>query len=77
MVVTYEDGSQGFKTMYCTFEYVKKHLKEFKACTCDACQATLASYRINKKSMRMLKRGATPEQIAALVPANWAREVEH
>jgi hypothetical protein len=73
MVLTYKDGSQGHKTVYTTFEYVKKHLKELKACPCEACQAAIASYRHNKKVIRALKRGATPED----VPDGWIREIAH
>ena len=58
--VTYKDGTQGEKVIYATFEYVKKHLKEFKRCSCASCQNAVAAYRLNKKTMR----GAKPEAIA-------------
>jgi len=72
-LVTFKDGSQGNRVMYLTFEYVKKHLKEVKGCDCEACRDTVAAYRLNKKAMR----GATPEEIAALIPDSWERYYEH
>ena len=67
--VTYKDGTQGEKVLYVTFEYVKKHLRKFKACPCASCQGTVAAYRLNEKTMR----GATPEKIAAFIPGDWVR----
>jgi hypothetical protein len=72
MVLTYENGSQGNKTVYTTFEYVKRNLKKLKACPCEACQVAIASYRHNQKAIRALKRGETP----ADVPNGWVREWE-
>jgi len=61
--VTFKDGSTGHRTVYVTFEFVKRHLKKFKSCPCGACQGAVRSYRLNKKAMR----GAiTPEEIEAL-----------
>ena len=67
--VTYKDGTQGEKVLYATFEYVKKHLKKFKACPCASCQNAVAAYRLNKKTMRMAK----PENIVEFVPGDWVR----
>jgi hypothetical protein len=69
-LVTLKDGSQANRVLYVTFEYVKKHLKKFKACPCKSCQDTVAAYRLNKKAMR----GATPLEIEALMPDSWIRE---
>jgi hypothetical protein len=57
-----EDGSTVMKTLYVTFEYAKRHLKDLRSCDCDACQATLEAYRHNKKAFR----GLTPKQMEAL-----------
>jgi hypothetical protein len=57
------DGSERIKALYYTFEYVKKHLKELKACDCETCRNVITAYRLNKKAMR----GATPEQVQALI----------
>jgi hypothetical protein len=62
------DGSTVYRTLYLTLEYVKKHLRELKACPCEACQTTVAAYRLNKKALRA-------EEIE--VPKNWVQEVEH
>jgi len=59
------DGSKAYRTLYLTFEYVKKHLKELKACPCEACQAAVASYRLNKKILR-------GEEVE--IPDNWEEE---
>ena len=69
-VVTYTDYSEECKTIYYTFEYVKKHLKELKACDCMGCRSAVTAYRLNKKA----RRGATPEEINALLPNGWTRE---
>jgi hypothetical protein len=74
MVVTYKDGSVGRKTVYTTFEFVKRHLKKLKACDCEGCQGAVASYRVNKKTMRALQRG---EEIEALIPDGWVRDYDH
>jgi hypothetical protein len=71
------DGSTRLKTLYCTFEYVKKHLKELKGCDCEACRSAVASYRVNKKTIRALESGATPAQIDALVPNDWILDMPH
>src|SRR5262249_51898627 len=68
-VVTFKDGTQGNRVVYTTFEYVKKHLKKFKACPCASCQNAVAAYRFNKKTMRMAK----PGNIAEFVPGDWVR----
>lgn len=57
------DGSTVYRTLYFTFEYVKKHLKEFKSCPCEGCQATVTAYRLNKKALR--GRDITPEEVEA------------
>ena len=67
--VTYKDGTQGEKVVYATFEYVKKHLKKFKACPCASCQNAVEAYRLNKKTMR----SAAPEEIQAFIPGDWVR----
>jgi hypothetical protein len=70
MDFTRTDGSQVTKTVYVTFEYVKKHLKEIERCDCETCRGTIAAYRINKKA----RAGATPEEVEAL---GWTRMWEH
>jgi hypothetical protein len=65
MLCTLKDGSQVHKTLYVTFEYVKKHLKEFKRCLCEACQGTVVAYRLNKKAMR-------GEEVE--IPDSWIRK---
>jgi hypothetical protein len=52
MLVTFKDGTEGRRIVYSTFEYVKKHLKEFKACPCEGCQEAVIAYRVNKKALR-------------------------
>jgi hypothetical protein len=69
-VVTLKDGSTDTRIVCLTFEYAKKHLKELKACPCEACRDAVAAYRINKKAMR----GATPEEVKALIPNSWMLE---
>jgi hypothetical protein len=76
-VVTYTNGSTGMRTVYLTFEYVKKHLKTLKGCDCEACRNAVAAYQVNKKTMRALKSGATPEQVQALVPNDWILDMPH
>src|SRR5262245_42610085 len=73
-VVTFKDGTQGHRVVYTTFEYAKKHLKKFKACPCPSCQDVVASYRVNKETMRALQRG---EEIEALIPDGWVRDYDH
>jgi hypothetical protein len=70
MLIAYKDGSKGYKTLYTTFEYVKKHLKKFKRCPCEACQGAIAAYRINRKVMR-------GEAHEAVVPDSWERVIEN
>jgi len=69
------DGSEAYRVVYTTFEFVKKHLKKMKGCDCEACLGAVAAYRINKKIMRAFQRGATPEEAEALIPDGWEREV--
>jgi len=74
---TLKDGSEVTKILYVTFEYVKKHLKELKACDCDACQGAVAAYRVNKKLVSAFRRGATPKEALELVPSIWTRVLEN
>jgi hypothetical protein len=76
-VVTFKDGIEGNRIIYTTFEYVKKHLKELKACDCDACQGAVAAYRVNKKLVSAFRRGATPKEALELVPSIWTRVLEN
>jgi len=69
-VFTLTDGSKVSKTIYFTFEYVKKHLQELKRCDCEGYQSAVAAYRVNKKAMR----GGKPEEI---VPSYWTRVYEN
>jgi hypothetical protein len=67
---THADGSKSTKMVYMTYEYVKKHRKEFEGCDCETCPRVIAAYRINKKA----RAGATPEEVEAL---GWKRLREH
>jgi hypothetical protein len=77
MLCTLTDGSEVTKIVYTTFEYAKKHLKELRGCCCEGCKGAVAAYHVNKKIMRALKRGATPEEAHALVPDGWVRDLAH
>jgi hypothetical protein len=72
---TLADGSEVTRVMYLTFEYVKKHLRELKGCDCEGCQGAVAAYHLNKKIIRAWQRGATSEEVEALIPDSWVQEV--
>jgi hypothetical protein len=76
-LVTFKDGTQGNRVVYTTFEFAKRHLKELKRCDCEACQGTVAAYRLNKKLVSAFRRGATPKEALELVPSDWTRVYEN
>ena len=67
LICEMKDGTKAMKVIYLTFEYVKKHVKELKACGCEICRDAVTAYRSNKKAMR----GATPEEIETFMGADW------